>query len=333
MRILDIQEAYTRKFDRQTHVKGLEIDAAGHCAHVGKISPGCYGCFSPVPTWGVRLGEDAGLPNVCNENCVHCFCDREVRASYSVPADWTLSQRVKDDILTYFIPYNRMESLFVLYNFSGTSEPLFYLPVIQQYLDYFHNVIEVDILKVKGWAKVYTNGTLLTRDTLLKLRDWGVDEIRINPSASGFSPAVYHQVELAAQLLPVVTIEVPSWPPYRDKLFDMLPIIEDSGVQHLDICQVEIMNSSGLARIARALPEAEVYQGHWLMLDDGGMVEAIMQEVVEKAYSYSVMDCNAFVKQVYASKYMKDCLYKWCNTQAMGSLCKTEQVKRHPIAD
>ncbi len=333
MRVLDIQEAYARKFDRQASVKGLSIDAAGHCAHVGKISPGCYGCFSPVPTWGVRLGEDAGLPNVCNKDCVHCFCEREVRASYSVPTDWTLSQRVKDDLLRYFIPYRRVELPFVLYNFSGVSEPLFYLPVIRQYLDYLRGVIERDILNVRGWAKVYTNGTLLTRDTLLKLRDWGVDEIRINPSASGFSPGVYHHVELAAELLPVVTIEVAGWPPYRDKLFDMLPILEDSGVQHLDICQVEIVNPSGLARIAQALPDAEVYQGHWLMLDDGGMVEEIMQEVVEKAYSYSVLDCNAFVKQVYANKCMKDCLYRLCDTRTLGSLCKTEKVGRRAIAD
>lgn len=326
MKILDIHEAYTRKFERQARVRGLELHAAGHCAHVGKISPGCYGCFSPVPAWGVRLGEDVGLPNVCNQNCDHCFGDREVRANYDVPPDWALSQAVKDAILKHFIPYNQLESLFVLYNFSGISEPLFYLPVIQQYLDFFRTVIETDILKVKGWAKIYTNGTLLTQDTILKLKDWGIDEIRINPSASGFSSTVYRHIELAARHLPVVTVEVPSWPPYQDKLFEMLPIIEDCGVQHLDICQVEIMNASGLARIARALPEADVYQGHWLMLDDGGMVEAIMQKVVDRKYSYSVIDCNAFVKHVYTNKMMKDCLYTLCKNATIGQFCKTDYI-------
>ena len=214
-----------------------------------------------------------------------------------------------------------MESLFVLYSFSGVSEPLFYLPVIQQYMAYFRNVIEADILNVKGWAKVYTNGTLLNKDTLLKLKDWGINEIRINPSASGFSPMVYRHIELAAQLLPVVTVEVPSWPPYRDQLFEMLSIIEDCGVHHLDICQVEIMNSSALTRIARALPDAEVYQGYWLMLDDGGMVESLMQNVADNKYSYSVMDCNAFVKQIYTNACIKNCLHALNNIQASDSLC------------
>ena len=32
-------------------------------------------------------------------------------------------------------------------------------------------------------------------------------------------------------------------------------------------------------------------------MDDGGLVEDIMREVLEKGYSYSVIDCNGFVKQ------------------------------------
>jgi len=313
-RIIDIQEAYRRKFDRQAKVPGLEMHAAGHCAHIGKISPGCYGCFSPVPAWGVRVGEDVGLPNVCNMNCAHCFREREVRPSYSVPADWQMTQEVKDSILEHFLPYNMLESVSAIYTFSGVSEPLFYLPVLEQYMHYFRNEIEKDILKAKGWAKVYTNGTLLDEDTVLRLRELGFDEVRVNPSASGFSAEVYRNIETAAEHLPVVTVEVPSWPPYRDGLLEMLPIIDSLGVRHLDVCQVEIMGKEAFDRIVGALPGAELYQGYWLMLDDGGLVEEIMCEVADKKYGYSVIDCNAFVKQVNTNGCMKRFLHDLCRT-------------------
>jgi len=32
-------------------------------------------------------------------------------------------------------------------------------------------------------------------------------------------------------------------------------------------------------------------------MDDGGLVEDIMREVLVNGYSYSVIDCNGFVKQ------------------------------------
>jgi len=231
-----------------------------------------------------------------------------------------MSQKARDDILRFFVPYNRLTDLLPLYSFSGVSEPLFYLPVIEQYMDYLRNVIEKDILKTRGWAKVYTNGTRLNKARILKLRDLGIDEVRVNPSASGFSESVYHSIDMAAKVLPVVTVEVPAWPPYRKRLFDMLPIIDRCGVSHLDICQVEVMNQEGLERISQAFPDAEFYQGHWLMLDDGGMVEDIMREVLEKGYAYSVIDCNAFVKQVYHNPWMKQCLHRFCDTRAAGDV-------------
>jgi hypothetical protein len=331
MRLLDIQEAYTRKFERQAGVPGLELHAAGHCAHIGALSPGCYGCFAPTATWGVRLGEDVGLPNVCNMDCPHCFREHEVRTTYEPPPGWTLPQKAKDEVLLHFMRFSRLKSLFVLYNFSGVSEPLFYVPVISQYLNYFRNVIEKDILATRGWAKLYTNGTRLDRDMAMRLRDMGCDEVRVNPSASGFSKEVYRNIETAAACLPVVTVEVPSWPLYRKQLLEMLPIIANLGVRHLDVCQVEILNLESLARVRRLLPDADVYQGHWMMLDDGGMVEEIMRTAIANAYPYSVLDCNAFVKQVNGNECMKNGFYELANTQAFEQICSLSSLRRGSV--
>jgi len=128
-------------------------------------------------------------------------------------------------------------------------------------------------------------------------KEIGIDEIRVHPSASNFSQEVYNNIKLAVQHIPTVTIEVPAWPPHRDKLMEMLPIIEDIGVKHLDICQIEITNNKQLERIEKELGPISIYQAFYPVMDDGGLVEDIMKEVLKKGYSYSVIDCNGFVKQ------------------------------------
>lgn len=67
MKILPIQDVYQRKFERQKKIDNLQYHAAGHCVHIGKISPGCYSCFVP-DKYGKNL--NAGLS--CNCDCTYC---------------------------------------------------------------------------------------------------------------------------------------------------------------------------------------------------------------------------------------------------------------------
>jgi len=149
----------------------------------------------------------------------------------------------------------------------------------------------------KGWAKVYTNGTLLNLENTLRLKDSGFDEVRVHLGATDFSDTVYDNLRLTVEHIPTLTVETPSWPPHRRKLFDMLPIIQDIGVKHLDICQIEIASRAQLNRIEKALGNVELYQAFYPAMDDGGLVEDIMREVLTRGYTYSVLDCNGFVKQ------------------------------------
>jgi pyruvate formate-lyase activating enzyme-like uncharacterized protein len=161
---------------------------------------------------------------------------------------------------------------------------------------FFRNVVD-PFMGTKGWAKVYTNGTLLNLDNILRLKDSGFDEVRVHLGATSFSKTVYDNLRLAVKHIPTVTVETPSWSPHREKLFEMLPIIQDIGVKHLDICQVEIASKAQLSRIEKALGNIELYQAFYPVMDDGGLVEDIMREVLDRRYTYSVLDCNGFVKQ------------------------------------
>jgi pyruvate formate-lyase activating enzyme-like uncharacterized protein len=301
VKIIPIQEAYKTKIARQESLNGLKFKCHGSCAYVGEdVSPGCYGCFySDAYSCGFMLGKDVGLPNVCNRDCVYCFEPHKVRQAPVVPEGWKMSGNEKDIVGEYLYAESRRistECKMQYYEITGVCEPLLYLPVVERIMSLFRN--EVDrIFGTRGWAKIYTNGTLLNLDNIMRLKNMGFDEVRVHPGASNFSKEVYNNIRLAARHIPTVTVETPSWPPHRTKLFEMLPIIQDIGVKHLDICQVEIVNKLQLEKIEKALGEISVYQAYYPVMDDGGLVEDIMREVLDKKYSFSVIDCNGFVKQ------------------------------------
>ncbi|MFC1846390.1 hypothetical protein ACFLYM_03110 [Chloroflexota bacterium] len=215
------------------------------------------------------------------------------------PEGFSLGDKWQDTIQKYLTEEKRRITTphkMQYYEFTGVCEPLFYLSILEELMRFFRNVVD-PFMGTKGWAKLYTNGTLLNLDNILRLKDSGFDEIRIHPGATNFSTEVYDNMKLAVKHIPTVTVETPSWPPHREKLIEMLPIIEDMGVKHLDICQVEITSTAQLKKIERALGEIEIYQAFYPVLDDGGLVEDIMRKVLDKNYSYSVLDCNGFVKQ------------------------------------
>jgi len=299
--IIPIQQAYKTKIGRQEKLSGLKYKCHGSCAYIGgDISPGCYGCFySDAFYFGFMLDRDFSLPRICNRDCVYCFEPSRVQRLSSLPDGWILSGEWKEGIMRSLM--EQKQKLFSncymqFYEFTGVCEPLFYLPVLKGLMEYFRDVID-PFMGTKGWAKVYTNGTILNLDTILKLRDYGFDEIRIHLGATNFSKEVYDNMRLAVEYIPIVTVETPSWPPHRDGLFKMLPMIEDIGVKHLNICQVEIASKAQLERIEKALGKVKLYQAFYPVMDDGGLVEEIITEVLEKNYSFSVLDCNGFVKQ------------------------------------
>ena len=301
IKIIPIQEAYKTKIERQEKVSGLKFKCHGSCAYVGKdISPGCYGCFhSDAYHRGFMLGRDVGLPDVCNRDCVYCFEPHKVRQNFAVPDGWRIREGWKDTITKYLEEdrhWITTDCKMQYYEFTGVCEPLLYLPVLEECMKFLRDVVD-PFMGTKGWAKIYTNGTLLNQDNILKLKDIGFDEVRIHPGATNFSKEVYDNMRIAVKHIPTVPVENPPWPPHRSKLFEMLPIIEDIGVKHLDICQIEIASNDQLKKIEKALGEIELYQAFYPVMDDGGLVEDIITEVLERGYSYSVIDCNGFVKQ------------------------------------
>ena len=281
MKLISIQEAYTRKFQRQRQIKELEYHAAGHCAHIGKLSPGCGSCFYPDP---YRMNFIIG--SHCNADCPYC--------TYKMEEEPDKEERLKS-MAGYFRSSRLPEFNPSSISFTGGGEPLLYLDTIRECMKFFRDIDKHT--GKKGWYYLYTNGLIATPDILSELKEMGFNEIRFHLGASGFAQEVYKNLERAVDFFKVVTVETPAWPPYRDKLFKMLPVINDLGVKHLNIGELEITKDN-YDKVSLRLPDAEIYQCHNMHLYDGGLAYDIMEEVLRRGYSYSVLDCNCFVKSI-----------------------------------
>lgn len=305
MKIISVQEAYTRKFSRQAAIPGVELHSGGLCAHRGKISPGCYWCFSPLDfSWGVHLGADVLLPNICNLGCPYCISHGDhlisSRSDRFIPPNWRLPGHFKEAILSRLSAAgaNLTTADLPSFAFAGDgAEPLLYLPVIREYMKFYRQEVE-KLTGRRNWYKLYTNGLLASAEVLLEMQDLGFTEIRFHLGASNFSPRVYRHLGLAARLLPTATVETPAWPPHRRRLLKMLPLIADLGVKHLNLIEVAVTGFN-FKNLARILPEAQVYHSSFgLALDDGGLAYEIMEEVYRRGYPFSVLDCNSLVRKV-----------------------------------
>jgi pyruvate formate-lyase activating enzyme-like uncharacterized protein len=306
MKILPIQDVYMRKFERQKKIDKLQYHAAGHCVHIGKISPGCYSCFVPN-----KYSKNIQSGFNCNLNCVYCASgacrssvDKKEKALNSLRFEMD-SRALKREVS---MPgYNPSKI-----SFSGGGEPLMYLDNISLYMNLFHDIHKS--LKDKPWYFLYTNGILATEKNLERLNALGFDEIRFHLGATHFSEKVYGNMRKAVTYFKAVSVETPAWPFHKKKLFQMLPRIQDIGVKHLNITEIEI-NQKNFNKISKALPDGEICQCGELQLYDNGLVYDLMEEVIKKKYTFSVLDCNCFVKSIQRTPG------KWVLYEAVDGLC------------
>ena len=89
--------------------------------------------------------------------------------------------------------------------------------------------------KIHLW--LYTNGILANEIILNQLADYGLDEIRFDLSAKDYET---DKVEIAARLIPIVTVEIPAIPEDYHLLSGLLPRLGEIGVKHLNLHQLRL---------------------------------------------------------------------------------------------
>jgi len=180
------------------------------------LSPGCRLCGEG--SWSCLFINDK-----CNCRCFYCPAPQE---KVGEPTTNTLRFPRSQDYLDYLAAFG----------FRGVSisggEPLL---TPDRTLAYLTAVKKRFGDAVHLW--LYTNGTLLTRDLVLRLRDAGLNEIRFDIGATR-----YHlkKAVLAVGVIDHVTVEIPAVPEDEALLRDKIREMGDVGIDYLNLHQLRL---------------------------------------------------------------------------------------------
>jgi pyruvate formate-lyase activating enzyme-like uncharacterized protein len=185
--------------------------------HMGKLSPGCDICGRGE--WSCVFVNQA-----CTRNCFYCGQDKSSRGYQGrILVDRVFFERPKD-YNAYLKKFN-----FKGVGFSGGECLLAFDKVIS----FIEKIKEEFDRRIYVW--IYTNGDLVTKDRLRRLKTAGLDEIRYNISAGEYS---LKSISLAAKVIKTVTVEIPAIPEDYRKVNALLTRMVDMGVDYLNIHQL-----------------------------------------------------------------------------------------------
>jgi pyruvate formate-lyase activating enzyme-like uncharacterized protein len=178
------------------------------------ISPGCKHCGEG--TWSCLF-----INGKCNGRCFFC------------PSEQTETGEPVTNALQFTSPHDYLDYLSA-FGIKGVSisggEPLLTIDRSTRFLSAVQRRFED---KIHKW--LYTNGILLAEENLEKLREAGLNEIRLNLYAQNYN---IEKIKLAARYIPTVTVEIPAIPEDYERLCSILPELIENGVRFLNLHQL-----------------------------------------------------------------------------------------------
>ena len=194
----------------------LHAACGGSKLFTGQLSPGCRICSEG--RWSCLF-----INGRCNKSCFYCPGSQD---ETGLPTTNNLDFHSPADYAGYLEQFD-----FCGMSLSG-GEPLltpgrslaFLRAAKNRFGDRLHT-----------W--LYSNGSLVTVDILKSLRDAGLNEIRFDIGAVGYS---LEKPAMAAGIIPTVTIEIPAVPEEGERLKSLLPAMADAGVDHLNLHQLRL---------------------------------------------------------------------------------------------
>lgn len=287
MIVVPYQEILLEKFKRQNELKakGALSHSNGHCFHIGRISFGCRDCYTGEQSINLFHGTQ------CMCKCPYCY--------YNPSREEILLNEQQELKELEFTEYKLREIDAyrpAIVSLCSSGETLLYIDVFERYAARIYPLLYKK--KIRPYTFLYTNGILADDEMLERLHKIGVNEIRFHWSASNFSDNVLEHMKLAKEKGFFVTVEEPAYPKNRDAIIERLPILEEIGLDHLDIVELHLTEHNWDA-MEREFPgdAYKVYKDYFYHLYDNGMVYDIMEEVLDKEYHFSVIDCNSGVER------------------------------------
>jgi pyruvate formate-lyase activating enzyme-like uncharacterized protein len=240
------------------------------------LSPGCRACAEG--TWSCLF-----VNGVCNARCYYCPSEQREAGE---PVTNNIGFRRPEDYAAYLRRFGFRGS-----SMSG-GEPLLTLDRTLRFLSATRAA-----LGHGGHLWMYTNGILLTQERLDLLVETGLDEIRIDLTATAYDLG---PVRLAASRVPVVTVEIPALPEDEDRLFGLLPDLVEAGVKFLNLHELRATPHN----LTRLLQRGHRFRhgAHATVLGSELTALRVLLEALDRGIRLPVNYCSAVYKSLYQAR-------------------------------
>jgi len=248
------------------------IEDDGETIRLGELSPGCRAC--KAGRWDCIF-----LSMACNLSCAFCLTPSCLAAAPALSA-------LGNDLDGLCDATEEAETIGI--GFSG-GEPLLEPDALLQ---------SISRLRAKRpdlclWA--YTNGLPLTTQLLRALADAGLDELRFNMAATGYSHAhVTAMLHHAVGHLPCVTVEIPAIPEHAGPLREALPAWSRAGVKFLNLHELIYEPGSPSESMPGDREHCRMPDGHICAFNprSSDLVADVMWDVESKGLALAVNYCS-----------------------------------------
>jgi len=197
--------------------EGVKFGFAGNKIYTGELSPGCLICARGG--WSCIF-----VNNYCTRRCFFCPQARtdSPEATFNIEEGPVFRSAEKyADYLSAF----KMRGA----SFSG-GEPLLTLERVLLYIKEVRSRLGKNF-----YLWLYSNGDLVKKKSLLKLRDAGLDEIRFNITSRRYD---IRPVAASCGVIKTVTVEIPVIPEDQRTISRKLKALQNAGVKHINLHQL-----------------------------------------------------------------------------------------------
>jgi len=179
-----------------------------------RLAPGCRCCGDGQ--WSCLF-----INGMCNARCFYCPTTQH---ELGQPTTNTVQFSTPEDYIEYIERFQ-----FKGIGLSG-GEPLL---SPERTLNFLSEIKMNFADSLHVW--LYTNGTKVTPSILKQLKDAGLDEMRFDLVAIDYD---LEKINLAAQYIPVITVEIPAVPDDYELMKIKLREMKEAGVQYLNLHQL-----------------------------------------------------------------------------------------------
>jgi uncharacterized protein len=251
----------------------LAIDFKQTKPHIGPLSPGCRTCGDGA--WSCLF-----INGKCNCHCFYCPTSQD---EIGIPTTNQVPFAKASDYADYVQHFQ----------FRGVSisggEPLLTFDRTVRYIEAVRRKMGDGI---HLW--LYTNGTLLSTSHLGRLRDAGLNEIRLDISAADYR---LDKAAMAVGVIPCVTIEIPAIPEDHQRLEALLPVMQEIGINHLHLHQLRL-TPHNRARLTQR-PYTYLHGEKVTVLESELTALALIQTACSQAIRLPINYCSFVYKHRY----------------------------------